>query len=208
VKNTLALRAFGEAQVSGLDAHLAGPTALVLAGADPWPRRRSCRTSQGAREARDQVGLVTASVTPEQVKRLALLPSKPELLAQLGGALQAPLAGFVGALNGLLVMWVGALEALKTKRARAPLLKESTHGDADDEQGRYPRSHRNMSVTDLAELIEAFKEKFGVTITARRGSARAGAAAAAPAAEEKTEFTVVLKDGGEKKIQVIKEVRS
>ena len=66
----------------------------------------------------------------------------------------------------------------------------------------------NMSVTDLAELIEAFKEKFGVTITAPAAAPAAAAAAAAPAAEEKTEFTVVLKDGGEKKIQVIKEVRA
>ena len=57
----------------------------------------------------------------------------------------------------------------------------------------------NMSVFELAELIEAFKEKFGVTIAAP---------AAAPAVEEKTEFTVVLKSGGEKKIQVIKEVRA
>src|SRR5258708_36704391 len=65
-----------------------------------------------------------------------------------------------------------------------------------------------MSVTDLAELIEAFKEKFGVTIAAPAAAPAAAAAAAAPAAEEKTEFTVVLKDGGEKKIQVIKEVRT
>jgi large subunit ribosomal protein L7/L12 len=66
----------------------------------------------------------------------------------------------------------------------------------------------NMSVTDLAELIEAFKEKFGVTIAAPAAAPAAAATAAAPAPEEKTEFTVVLKDGGEKKIQVIKEVRS
>jgi len=68
----------------------------------------------------------------------------------------------------------------------------------------------NMSVFELAELIEAFKQKFGVTITAPVAAAPAagGAAAAAPAAEEKTEFTVVLKSGGEKKIQVIKEVRA
>jgi large subunit ribosomal protein L7/L12 len=59
----------------------------------------------------------------------------------------------------------------------------------------------NMSVFELAELIEAFKSRFGVTIAAP-------AAAAAPAAEEKTEFTVVLKAGGEKKIQVIKEIRA
>src|SRR5574342_543436 len=71
----------------------------------------------------------------------------------------------------------------------------------------------NMSVFELAELIEAFKSKFGVTIAAPAvapagGGAAAGGAAAAPAAEEKTEFTVVLKSGGEKKIQVIKESRA
>jgi len=70
----------------------------------------------------------------------------------------------------------------------------------------------NMSVFELAELIEAFKEKFGVTIAAPAaapaGGGAAGGAAAAPAAEEKTEFTVVLKAGGEKKIQVIKEIRA
>ena len=56
-------------------------------------------------------------ITPAQVKQLAALPSRPELLAQVGGALQAPLAGFVGALHGLLYMMVGALEALQTQRA-------------------------------------------------------------------------------------------
>ncbi len=72
----------------------------------------------------------------------------------------------------------------------------------------------NMSVFELAELIEAFKEKFGVTIAAPAaapaggGGAAGSAGAAAPAAEEKTEFTVVLKAGGEKKIQVIKEIRA
>jgi len=71
----------------------------------------------------------------------------------------------------------------------------------------------NMSVFELAELIEAFKEKFGVTISAPAAApvaagAGAGGGAAAPAAEEKTEFTVILKAGGEKKIQVIKEIRA
>ena len=69
----------------------------------------------------------------------------------------------------------------------------------------------SMSVFELAELIEAFKSKFGVTIAAPAAAPAgggAGAAAAAPAAEEKTEFTVVLKSGGEKKIQVIKEIRA
>jgi large subunit ribosomal protein L7/L12 len=70
----------------------------------------------------------------------------------------------------------------------------------------------NLSVVELSQLIEKFKDKFGVTIAAPAAAAPAGGAAgggaAAAAAEEKTEFTVILKAGGEKKIQVIKEIRA
>jgi large subunit ribosomal protein L7/L12 len=66
----------------------------------------------------------------------------------------------------------------------------------------------NMSVTDLADLVEAFKEKFNVTIAAAPIAApAAGGGEAVADAEEKTEFTVVLKEIGAKKIQVIKAVR-
>lgn len=67
-----------------------------------------------------------------------------------------------------------------------------------------------MSVTDLADLIEAFKERFNVTIAAAPvAAAPAGGVeqSAAAAVEEQTEFAVVLKDAGAKKIQVIKAVR-
>src|ERR671932_59954 len=70
----------------------------------------------------------------------------------------------------------------------------------------------NKTVFELAQLIEAFKSRFNVTIAAAPvgGAAPAaggGAAAAAPAVEEQTEFDVVLRDAGAKKIQVIKVVR-
>ena len=67
----------------------------------------------------------------------------------------------------------------------------------------------NMSVFELSELIESFKEKFNVTIAAVAAAPAAGGGGAAPAAaaEEQTEFTVVLKEAGGKKIQVIKVVR-
>jgi len=67
----------------------------------------------------------------------------------------------------------------------------------------------NMSVMELADMVEAFKEKFNVTVAAAPVAAAPGAAAgdAAAEAEEKTEFTVVLTDIGSKKIQVIKAVR-
>ena len=68
----------------------------------------------------------------------------------------------------------------------------------------------NMTVLELSEFVKAFEEKFGVTAAAPVAVAAgpaAGGGAAAPAAEEKTEFDVVLQGAGEKKIQVIKVVR-
>jgi large subunit ribosomal protein L7/L12 len=65
----------------------------------------------------------------------------------------------------------------------------------------------NKTVLELADLIEAFKTKFNVTVAAAPVGGGAGGGAAAPAVEEKTEYTVVLKAGGAKKIQVIKVVR-
>jgi large subunit ribosomal protein L7/L12 len=70
----------------------------------------------------------------------------------------------------------------------------------------------NMTVLQLSELLKEFEERFGVTAAApvavAAGPAAAGAAAEAPAEEEKDEFDVVLTAAGDKKIQVIKEVRS
>ena len=65
-----------------------------------------------------------------------------------------------------------------------------------------------LTVIELKDLLDAFEVKFGVTAAAPVAAATAGAAGAAPAAEaEKDEFTVVLKEGGAQKIQVIKAVR-
>jgi large subunit ribosomal protein L7/L12 len=68
----------------------------------------------------------------------------------------------------------------------------------------------NMTVLELAEFVEAFKEKFNVTAVAAApmmGGGAPGGGAAAPAVEEQTEFDVILKEAGAKKIQVIKVVR-
>lgn len=65
----------------------------------------------------------------------------------------------------------------------------------------------SKTVVELAELIEAFKTKFNVSVVAAAAGPAAGGGAAAPAVEEQTEFTVILKDGGAKKIQVIKVIR-
>lgn len=65
----------------------------------------------------------------------------------------------------------------------------------------------NMSVLELSQLVKELETKFGVSAAAPVAVAAAGAAAG-PAAEAKTEFTVVLSVAGDKKINVIKEVRA
>ncbi len=64
----------------------------------------------------------------------------------------------------------------------------------------------SKTVVELAELIDAFKSKFNVTVMAAAAGGAAGGAAA-PVVEEQTEFSVILKEGGAKKIQVIKAIR-
>ena len=72
----------------------------------------------------------------------------------------------------------------------------------------------NLSVLQLSELLKAFEEKFGVTaaapvaVAAGPAAAGSGGGEAAPAEEEQDEFDVILVAAGEKKIQVIKEVRA
>src|SRR3990172_6209019 len=118
VKNTLALRALKAASPGGLDDVLRGPTGLVFVEADPVATAKILADFQKEFERPAvKAGLVDGRrVTPDEVKRLASLPSREQLLAQLGGAFQAPLAGLVGAMNGLLYQMVGALEALREQR--------------------------------------------------------------------------------------------
>jgi large subunit ribosomal protein L7/L12 len=65
----------------------------------------------------------------------------------------------------------------------------------------------NLTLLEAAELVKELEDKFGVSAAAPVAFAAAPAAAAAPA-EEKDEFTVILKDSGDKKINVIKEIRA
>tara|TARA_B100001079_G_scaffold21984_1_gene17117 strand:+ start:438 stop:824 length:387 start_codon:yes stop_codon:yes gene_type:complete len=68
----------------------------------------------------------------------------------------------------------------------------------------------NMSVLELSEMVKEMEEKFGVSAAAAAVAAApaAGAAGGEAAAEEKTEFDVILTSFGEKKINVIKEIRA
>jgi large subunit ribosomal protein L10 len=119
IKNTLALRAVNE---SGLvSERLKGPTGLVLAR-DPVTAAKLLSDFAKENDARPTVkgGLLDGrALDSAQVKQLATMPSRDQMLAELGAGLQSPMAAFVGALNGLLYMFAGALEALRTQREGA-----------------------------------------------------------------------------------------
>jgi large subunit ribosomal protein L10 len=116
IKNTLALRAVNESGLVG--ERLRGPTGLVVAK-DPVTAAKVLTDFAKENEQRPSVkgGMLDGrAVDKEQVKRLASMPSREQMLAELGAGLQSPMAAFVGALNGMLSMFAGALEALRVQK--------------------------------------------------------------------------------------------
>jgi large subunit ribosomal protein L10 len=119
IKNTLALRAVNESGLTGT--RLKGPTGIVV-GKDPVAAAKVLSDFAKENEQKPAVkgGLLDGKVIEAaQVSQLALLPSREQLLAELGAGLMSPMAAFAGAMNGLLYMFAGALEALKTQRESA-----------------------------------------------------------------------------------------
>jgi large subunit ribosomal protein L10 len=119
IKNTLALRAVNESGLVG--SRLKGPTGLVMAK-DAVGAAKVLSDFAKENDAKPTVkgGMLDgASIDAAQVKRLAAMPSREQMLAELGAGLQSPLGAFLGAMNGLLMTFAGALDALKTQREGA-----------------------------------------------------------------------------------------
>jgi large subunit ribosomal protein L10 len=119
IKNTLALRAVNESGLVGT--RLKGPTGLVVAK-DAVAAAKVLADFAKENDQRPAVkgGLLEGkALDVAQVKKLATMPSREQMLAELGAGLQSPLAAFVGALNGLLYTFAGALEALRVQRESA-----------------------------------------------------------------------------------------
>ncbi len=119
IKNTLALRAVNE---SGLVAErLRGPTGLVVA-ADPV---LGAKVLTDFAKEHDQKPAIKGGIFDgraldvAQVKQLANMPSREQLLSELGATMQAPMAGLLGAMNALFTNFAGALDALKQQKDAA-----------------------------------------------------------------------------------------
>lgn len=119
IKNSLALRAVNESGLTG--DRLRGPTGIVIA-TDAVAGAKVLSDFARENDQRPAVkgGMYEGqAIDVEQVKKLAEMPSREQMLAELGAGLQAPMAGFVGAMSGMFTMMVGALEALRTQREGA-----------------------------------------------------------------------------------------
>jgi large subunit ribosomal protein L10 len=119
IKNTLALRAVNESGLVG--ERLRGPTGLVVAK-DPVAAAKVITDFAKENDKKPTVkgGLFEGkAIDTAQVTKLASMPSREQMLAELGAGLQSPMAAFVGALNGVLYMFAGALEGLRTQRESA-----------------------------------------------------------------------------------------
>ena len=113
IKNTLALRSVKEIGLA--EQALKGPTGIVI-GKDPVAAAKVLTEFAKEHEQRPSVkgGMLDGKpLDVAQVKKLASLPSREQMLAELAAGMQSPLAAFAGVLNGLLVTMAAALEARK-----------------------------------------------------------------------------------------------
>ena len=121
VKNTLAQRALTDLELPDIAGFFTGPTGLVI-GRDPVAAAKVL--ADFAREFDNKpavkLGVVERKeVAPEQVRKLADLPPKEVLLAQLAGGLQAPMARLAGGMQNLVAGLANALDALRKQREAA-----------------------------------------------------------------------------------------
>ncbi|HLS88337.1 MAG TPA: 50S ribosomal protein L10 [Sphingobacteriaceae bacterium] len=121
VKNTLARRAAKEAGLDELEEHLVGPTAVAFGYDDPVTAAKALQSYI------KEFGLLSVKagvlegrvISADEVKTLADLPGRDELLAKVAGGFTAPLAGFAGALSGVLRGLVNVLDGVRKQKEAA-----------------------------------------------------------------------------------------
>jgi len=119
VKNRIFKRVIGEGNRAELSSHCEGQTAVLMTSGElPALLKVVTKFMEEEGSPRFKAGMWGEDVfNEEELKQLAELPSRDELLAKVFGAIQAPLSGMVGVCNGLLSGLVGALNQIKEKKA-------------------------------------------------------------------------------------------
>jgi len=211
-KNTLAKLAFERQGYSDLGELLRGPTGFCFGFDDPIVPVRML--SDFIREHKRPVikgCLVEGKIYgPEKVDELKDIPPREVLIGMVVGVIASPLSGLVNVLNEIVRSFVSVIDSIVIKAEANPTGRDGLAAAGGSVQNIIEAIEK-MTVLELVELKKALEEKFDVSAVAP--VAMAGPMPGAPAeaeqeAEEQTEFTVILTAIGDKKIQVIKEVRA
>jgi large subunit ribosomal protein L10 len=122
VKNRLAMRALSETELPDISESLEGPTGMVFGYQDAVAAAKALSEFAKEHDQRPafKLGILDRKVLhPEQIDRIAKLPPREQLYAELAGVLQAPIAALAGALGAKLQETAGLLDALKQEREKA-----------------------------------------------------------------------------------------
>jgi large subunit ribosomal protein L10 len=122
VKNTLAERALADLDLPDIAKFFKGPTAVVIGRKDPVEAAKVLSDFARENDSKPAIkaGIVEKqSVGAKDIERLAKLPPREQLLAELAGAMQAPMAQLLFCLQSKMQEMVGLLEALKEQRGEA-----------------------------------------------------------------------------------------
>jgi large subunit ribosomal protein L7/L12 len=211
-KNTLTRFAAERTGRTGIVDDLVGPTAIAF-GADPVATAKALQdyTRVNRTFALKAALLGDRRIDPREVEQLATLPPAEQLRGRVFGMIVSPLQRTVSVLAAPLASMARLLDARRTQL-------EELGGEAAPGGGTMANvdelvsSLSELKVLDLANLVKRLEEEWGVSAAAIAAPVAAGAAAATDGAaaapvEAQTEFDVVLKDFGAKKIEVIKVVR-
>src|SRR5579872_7183524 len=209
-KNTLTRFAAERIGRTGIVADLIGPTAIAF-GSDPVATAKALQdfTRVNRTFLLKAALLGDRRIDPKEVEQLATLPSPKQLRGRVFGMIVSPLQSTVSVLSAPLA---GLARLLAARRNQLQESGAAAEGEGMASIDELVQSLGDLKVLDLANLVKRLEEEWGVSAAAVAAPVAAGAAggdgaAAAAPVEAQTEFDVVLKDFGAKKIEVIKVVR-
>ena len=122
VKNRLAKRAFQATDLPDISESLEGPTGVVFGYEDPVSAAKALSEFAKAHDSKPafKIGIMEEQILqPEQIDRIAKLPPREQLLAELAGAFEAPMAALASALGAKLQEMAGLIDALREERQGA-----------------------------------------------------------------------------------------
>ena len=130
IKNRLACLALKESGLNGLEHFFAGPTAITFSCSDPTIQAKVLSKCSKKYDCLDiKGGFIDGLVlSPEQVKEIALIPSRDQLLMQLMGQLQAPISNFVYCVRSILARFVYVIHAVIDNRTNLKI-EEGDNGN-------------------------------------------------------------------------------